>query len=48
MRKIPRIIYLQIKDEDGEILDSRDGKVTWCEDKINENDVKYKRVREKK
>lgn len=41
--KIPEIIYLQIKDDFGEELAEK----TWCEDRINETDIKYKRVKEK-
>ena len=42
----PRMIYLQV-DGGGYDHDSADrGAVTWCEDKINENDIEYVRADE--
>ena len=35
--EIPKIIYLQWYTEDGVINDE----VTWCQDKINEDDISY-------
>ncbi len=35
----PRIIYLQYFDEEGEPHSLND--VTWCQDRINENDLIY-------
>lgn len=35
MKNIPKIIYLQINEHD--ISES-----TWCEDKINDNDIEYR------
>jgi len=34
---VPKKIYLQILDEDGEIPDE----VTWCVDRIHDTDVEY-------
>lgn len=34
--RIPKIIYLQWFDDEGEALE-----VTWCKDKINDRDIKY-------
>ena len=43
--KIPKVIYLQIRDEDGKLLDSRiDEAVTWCTEQINDNDEAYVRL----
>jgi len=38
----PDVIYLQWYDEDGQVRDVKDR--TYCEDKINDNDVEYRRV----
>ena len=35
----PKVIYLQLLDDDGNEV----GEVTWCEDKIHEDDIKYVR-----
>jgi hypothetical protein len=45
MNQIPEVIYLQIRDEDGNILDIVNDEVTWCAKQINENDVMYVRAR---
>ena len=45
MTNIPKRIYLQWFDEDGEKLDPTKDEITWCVDCINETDVSY--VREK-
>lgn len=47
MKNAPKHIYLQYFDEDGEPLTGSGDGVTWCEDKINDTDVKYVRVDEK-
>ena len=49
MKNIPKRIYLQIdpeneKPEDFVELDE----VTWCEDRINKNDIEYKLIKTKK
>ena len=41
MNKPPERIYLQIYDEDGDLRDPISDDVTWCADRINENDVAY-------
>jgi len=41
-RDIPKIIWLQLFDEDGEEL----YEPSWCEDQINSNDIKYQRLSE--
>lgn len=43
MKKAPEKIWLQINEEDGE----ENHEVTWCQDKINDTDVEYVRVRSK-
>ena len=50
MKNIPRKIYLQI-GEDAELAAdfnelSRED-ITWCEDKINDNDIEYTRIARK-
>ena len=40
MIPVPDVIYLQWFDEDGE----PDGEVTWCEDRINDTDIEYRRL----
>lgn len=35
--KIPGVIYLQWWGDDGDVS----GNVTWCEDRINDSDIKY-------
>jgi len=35
--KVPKVIYLQVKDDLGNELDEW----TWCVDKINETDIEY-------
>ena len=46
MKNIPPIIYLQIGDDcitdDFSVLFGDD--ITWCQDKINDNDIKYIRA----
>lgn len=37
---IPDVIYLQWFDDDGE----PDGEVTWCQDRIRETDIEYRRL----
>ena len=39
MNKPPERIYLQLYDEDGSLRDPISDDVTWCVDRINENDV---------
>lgn len=41
MTEAPSIIYLQCYDEGGELLNLVSDDVTWCVDKINENDAIY-------
>ena len=42
MNSPPKVIYLQWYDEnDGKALDPFEGEVTWCIDRINENDLEY-------
>ncbi len=41
---IPKKIYLQIVDDEGNELDPMKDEVTWCWDKINDNDVEYEIV----
>lgn len=36
-------IWLQCYDEDGNYIDTREHEVTWCQDQMEENDVKYVR-----
>jgi len=40
--KVPNIIYLQIEDIEC-LEDSYSEGVTWCEDRINDDDIKYVR-----
>ena len=47
-KNIPKVIYLQIgKDWDSENFyeslhrDTGETGITWCEDKINDNDIRY-------
>lgn len=37
-RDFPPVIYLQWKDDDGELI----GDVTWCLDRIYEDDIVYR------
>ena len=40
-KNIPKVIYLQI-GEDCEEKDFSDlERITWCEDRINKNDIRY-------
>jgi hypothetical protein len=39
---IPKVIYLQIVDDEGVDLDPLEDEVTWCVDAINESDVEYR------
>jgi len=41
MNTPPKVIYLQIYDEDGKLLDVLQDEVTWCVDRINEKDLVY-------
>lgn len=42
MKNIPKKIYLQIGEDNGIIDDfNKLSEVTWCEDKINDNDLEY-------
>jgi hypothetical protein len=46
MKNIPHKIYLQIGDKEDlcgvqDFKDLHCGSVTWCEDKINDNDIEY-------
>lgn len=47
MQKAPETIWLQV-DPDGESCDPEqwgiEDDATWCQDKINENDIKYVRA----
>ncbi len=46
-KSVPKKIYLQWCDEDGEIIDiDSGGEVCWCEDKINCTDEEYIHVSE--
>jgi len=36
---LPIAIFIQWKDDDGNVLDGEDQ--TWCQDKIYKNDVRY-------
>jgi hypothetical protein len=46
MKNIPKKIYLQIGDAD-EVTNDFDelykGEITWADERINENDIEYKR-----
>ena len=47
-RLIPEVIYLQWYGADQRDLAGEDGEpddVTWCQDRINDTDVVYQRVR---
>ena len=45
MENIPEKIYLQIGDDCPDDIDFKDlHEVTWCVDKINDNDIEYMRV----
>lgn len=42
MKNIPNKIYLQINPEREDITDFKElREVTWCKDRINENDLEY-------
>ena len=42
MKKIPKIIYLQIGEDCPDDISFEDlSEVSWCADKINENDIEY-------
>ena len=46
IKNIPKVIYLnvgEIYEDEIEFSDLRE--VTWCEDKIGNNDIKYKLVK---
>ena len=48
MKNVPKKIYLQIGEdadleEDFNELSNED--ITWCKDKINDNDIEYVRVK---
>lgn len=40
--KIPRRIYLQLRNDEGELLHPDDR--TWCDEKIYKYDIEYRRV----
>lgn len=41
----PKVIYLQIEDEWGNIADNAwDSEVYWCDEQIYDSDIKYVRV----
>ena len=43
MKNIPKTIYLQIGEECHDDIDFNElSGVTWCVDKINDNDIEYK------
>jgi hypothetical protein len=43
MKNIPEKIYLQVDTEDEELYNDFEElqEVTWCQDKINDNDIEY-------
>lgn len=48
MKNIPKIIYLQIGDDcesddfnELRCLPGEQNEITWCEDRINDTDIKY-------
>ena len=45
MKNAPKVIYLQVCDEDdcGSSFYEHEG-VTWCQDMINDSDIKYVRA----
>lgn len=46
MKNIPNKIYLQIGDDTPKYIDFNDlDEVTWCADRISENDIEYIRVK---
>lgn len=46
MKNIPDKIYLQIGADTPKDVDFKDlDEVTWCADKISENDIEYVRVK---
>ena len=51
MKNLPKYIFLQIGEDcdcqDWNIIYPRE-EITWCVDKINDNDIKFKLVEEKK
>lgn len=43
--KPPEFIWLQREDEEGNLADSRwEGKIYWCNERIYNSDVRYRRV----
>lgn len=49
MKNVPKKIYLQIGDDCdcddfAEMVIEHGEDITWCEDKINDNDIKYKLI----
>ena len=41
-KNLPKVIWLQIgEDCDCENIEWRDHDITWCVDKINDNDIRY-------
>lgn len=48
MKNIPNKIYLQIGEETPKDADFKElDEVTWCQDKINPNDIEYVRTKNK-
>ena len=43
MKQPPKEIYLQLGEDDEKAVEWFDG-ATWCQDKINDTDVKYIRA----
>lgn len=42
MKNIPRSIFLQVDSENEKPEDFKElGEVTWCKDRINDNDIEY-------
>jgi hypothetical protein len=44
MKEIPEVIYLQWYDDDGIEQDDEEY-ITWCADRINEDDIEYRLVK---
>ena len=48
IKNLPKIIYFQIGEdcgaEDFKEIRAAKGEITWCEDKINENDIAYQLI----
>ncbi len=46
MKNVPKVIYLQVTDDDHETFDdfnklSDEDMLCWCSDKINDHDIEY-------